>query len=718
MKRLSTLFFLLAMTTMAFAQKTVYIPNEWRNPWNPDTLLYAESDPNNTYTWSKSRSVESDNVIVFWDKGYGSKKPSQSASAYQVDEQDLLKKCEEFFDLEINKLGFVDPVNSNLAKYKVMVLLNHTTDWVCYGGGYDYQVSALWLGPSACKPVGHSVAHEVGHSFHYMCYSEHSGHKDSDTDNTGFHLPCGNGQAIWEQTAQWQAAQSYPNLMFDQSIGVFRRSHNYAFSHEWHRYQSYWFHYYINQYYNDITTVAQVWNQPMTGQSRSNATDFNQALMKLKGLDATGLFRLYYDYAARCATWDLDACRSYGKSYIGDFDYRCVLVGDTAYQVALASVPQASGFNVIPLNVPAAGTTVTTHFTALGRYSKLAKGDPAEMMTGETAWGKTTRTAYVNPTNFKDRGFRLGYVALLKDGTRQYFKADSVYCDGTTQKTCEVSMTVPENTQQMWLIVVPAPSSYVQHKWDENSSNDDMWPYRFSIEGTELGSKAIVYVGSEIDGRDVADVTFTYDIKLPKLDSYVGVTVDVAGKAQAMLGTAFQMNASDIADKMQTWTSSGPSEGKVMFYAMNPTSQARVNRGSTANGYGHWFDESGAVSAYANGYLYSEFSPSSLSFTVGQYPGKLTAGKDYTIGQILRYKQSADKEALARFIFRVHVTGNSEYGAELASVEYTDPRTMGIKDLTPTLSKGEEAIFNLQGRRLSQPQKGINIINGRKIFVK
>jgi len=718
MKRLSTLFFLLAITTMAFAQKTVYIPNEWRNPWNPDTLLYAESDPDNRYTWSKSRSVESDNVIVFWDKGYGSKKPSQSASAYQVDEQDLLNKCEEFFDLEINKLGFVDPVNSNLAKYKVMVLLNHTTDWVCYGGGYDYQVSALWLGPSACKPVGHSVAHEVGHSFHYMCYSEHSGHKDSDTDNTGFHLPCGNGQAIWEQTAQWQAAQSYPNLMFDQSIGVFRRSHNYAFSHEWHRYQSYWFHYFINQYYNDITTVAQVWNTPMTGQSGGNATDFNQALMKLKGLDATGLFRLYYDYAARCATWDLDACRSYGKSYIGDFDYRCVLVGDTAYQVALASVPQASGFNVIPLNVPAAGTTVTTHFTALGRYSKLAKGDPAEMMTGETAWGKTTRTAYVNPTNFKDRGFRLGYVALLKDGTRQYFNADSVYCDGTTQKTCEVSMTVPENTQQMWLIVVPAPSSYVQHKWDENSSNDDMWPYRFSIEGTELGSKAVVYIGSEIDGRDVADVTFTYDIKLPKLNSYVGVTVDVAGKAQAMLGTAFQMNASDIADKMQTWTSSDPSEGKVMFYAMNPTSQACENCGSTANGYGHWFDESGAVSAYANGYLYSEFSPSSLSFTVGQYPGKLTEGKDYTIGQILRYKQSADKEALARFIFRVHVTGNSEYGAELASVEYTDPRTMGIKDLTPTLSKGEEAIFNLQGRRLSQPQKGINIINGRKIFVK
>ena len=457
----------------------------------------------------------------------------------------------------------------------------------------------------------------------------------------------------------------------------------------------------------------------MTGQSSGNATDFNQALMKLKGLDATGLFRLYYDYAARCATWDLDACRSYGKSYIGDFDYRCVLVGDTAYQVALASAPQASGFNVIPLTVPTAGTKVTTHFTALARYSKLAQGDPAEMMTGETAWGKSTRTTYVTPTNFKDRGFRLGYVALLKDGTRQYFNADSIYCDGTAEKTCEVSMTVPENTQQMWLIVVPAPKSYVQHKWDENSSNDDMWPYRFSVEGTELGSKAIVYVGSDIDGRDVADITLTYDITLPKLNSYDGVTVNVSGKAQAMLGTAFQVNATDIADMMQAWTSSGPSEGKVMFYAMNPTTLARVNRGSTANGYGHWFNETGVVTVYASGYLYSEFSPSSLSFTVGQYPGKLTAGKDYTIGQILRYKQSADKEALARFIFRVHVTGNSEYGAELASVEYTDPRTLGIEETKPQASNLKpQIIYNLQGRRLSTPQKGINIINGRKRLVK
>ena len=296
MKRHFVLLAVLLMTALAMhAQKKMYVPDEWRNPWPSDSLLYAENDPDNKYTWSKSRSVESDNVIVLWDKGYGSTLPSKSPSAYRVDEQDLLKKCEEFYDLEINKLGFVDPATTNLRKYKVMVLLNHTTEWVCYGGGYDFEVSALWLGPSACKPVGHSVAHEVGHSFHYMCYSDHSGnnHRSSSTDNTGFHLACGNGQAIWEQTAQWQAAQSYPGEMFNQSIGVFRRSHNYAFSHEWHRYQSYWMHYFLCQYYDDITTVGQVWRQPMTGQSAGNGTDFNQALMALKGLDAVGaVFRL------------------------------------------------------------------------------------------------------------------------------------------------------------------------------------------------------------------------------------------------------------------------------------------------------------------------------------------------------------------------------------------------------------------------------------------
>ena len=158
-----TLMLLFAYAGSTFAQKTVYIPYEWRQN-RTDTLLYKESDPDNKYTWSKTRSVESDNVIIFWDKYYTTNPKNLSKSNfYYVDIDDLLQKCEAFFDLEINQLGFVNPTTSNLSKYKVMVLMNHTETWTCYGGGYDYQVSALWLNPATCKPVGHSVAHEVGH---------------------------------------------------------------------------------------------------------------------------------------------------------------------------------------------------------------------------------------------------------------------------------------------------------------------------------------------------------------------------------------------------------------------------------------------------------------------------------------------------------------------------------------------------------------------------
>ena len=717
MKRLMNILMLLGLAaTGIFAQKTVYIPNEWKNFNSRDTLLYKESDPDNKYTWSKSRSIESDNVIVFWDKFYGTKKPSESPSTYQVDEQDLLKKCEAFYELEINKLGFVDPVKSNIAKYKVMVLLNHTRDWVCYGGGYDFQISALWLGPSACKPVGHSVAHEVGHSFHYMCYAEHSNHRDSQTDNTGFHLQCGNGQAIWEQTAQWQAAQSYPELMYDQSIGVFRNTHNYAFSHEWHRYQSYWFHYYLCQHYDDLTTVAQVWNQPMTGQRQGAATDFNQALMKLKGLDAVGLFRLYHDYASRCATWDLDACKPYRDPYIGDFTFRCVQTGDKTYQVALASTPQSSGFNVIPLQVPEAGTQITTHFTALPSGSALAAGDPAEMMNGETQWGSTNRTTYVSNSNKDNRAFRLGYVALMEDGTRQYFSADSLYCQGTAETTEDVTMTVPEGVSRLWLIVTPAPTNYMPHRWTEKATNAEHWPYRFQLEGTDLTSKATVYVEPTIDGRQVSDITLTYDVNFPySASEYSGTTLTVSGQAAAMLGTAFQLKSSDIGSKIVAYSANGPAAGKIMFYPCNPKDGSIVKRGSTANGYGHWFNATGAVSEWASGYVYSEMNASSLTFSIGQYPGKGKNGTDYTISQALVYKKSASEQATARFVFRIHLKSGAA-SAALASIDYTEPT--GILAVSPDRQQAQSSIYDLSGRKVETPSRhGIYIVNGKKVVL-
>ncbi len=718
MKKITlTAFVLFASWICVGAQKTVYIPNEWRQS-RTDTLLYAENDPDNKYTWSKSRSKETDNVIVFWDKYYGKKSPSEVSGFYNVDIDDLLRKCEAFFDLEINQLGFVDPNNSNLNKYKVMVLMNHTDTWTCYGGGYDYQVSALWLNPATCKPVGHSVAHEIGHSFHYMCYSEASKQGSLLNVQTGFHGAVGNGSVTWEQTAQWQANQSYPELMYDQSIGVFRNSHNYAFTHEWHRYQSYWFFYYLCQYYNDIKTVANVWNWPET-----SVKDFNQVLMDYKGLSVDELYKMYFDYACRLVTWDLEVCKPYRNPYIGDFTYRCALTEDGAYQVALASAPQSTGFNVIPLNVPDAGTEVTTHFTALRYDAKLANGDPGEYLDGNSVFSKANVDNY-QVINGSYRGFRLGYVALLKDGTRQYFSQDSIYCTGGEETTVTLSFTVPDNTDRMWLVVSPALKRYIQHKWDEKFAADDRWPYRVSFEGTDIGGNATVYASPTLDKRNVADITFDFHVVLPtdKIN-FRSTTVNLGGRAAAMLGTAFQCELSRIGSALQAYSVNGPGNGKMMFYPLNPTDYSLAESGSTANGYGHWFNQDGMVCGWNanNSYVFSEFNTSSLAFTIGQNPGKCQVGDTYTIGQAIVYKQNFRQSATARFIF--HVTIGEENGAAqsyLASIDYDDPTGIQwVNANSSTTSNGD--VYTLTGTKVvnsSTLPKGIYIQGGKKVYVK
>ena len=47
-----------------------------------------------------------------------------------------------------------------------------------------------------------------------------------------------------------------------------------------------------------------------------------------------------------------------------------------------------------------------------------------------------------------------------------------------------------------------------------------------------------------------------------------------------------------------------------------------------------------------------------------------------------------------------------------------ESETTGIKSLTPALSEGEGAIYNLRGQRVTQPAKGLYIVNGKKVIIK
>ena len=683
--KMKTKFLLAALLCLmhcvaGFAQKALYIPNEWKNFNSRDTLLYAEVDTERKYTWSKTRSKESENFICYWDKYY-TKEPTQLSSSdfYHVDIDDLLQKAEFFYSLNVGKLAFCDEATSKVKRYKMMILMNHTTTWTAYGGGYDFVIGALWLNPATCKPVGHTLAHEIGHSFQYMCYSDLGGH-------TGFHDAIGSGSTFWEQTAQWQAAQAYPNEKFSQSWFIFPYTANYAMTHEWMRYQSYWWHYYLAEKYG-VDIIGKIWRHPM-----SAASDANQVLMDLMGYDVSSLYKEYFDYAMKMATLDIDFdnIRSESVAFTDSYIYNYVSLGGTKFQVAYSSCPQSTGFNVIPLNVPKAGTTIRTEFVSLKNAAPLADGDPAVYFNGDSRYVALGKTTYNSVSDYRKRGFRLGYVALLNDGTRVYQSEDSVYCTGSSglrTYACTTEFTVPENVQSLYMVVVPAPTAYIQHRWDDNITNDDQWPYTVEFTGTSI--KGAPDISAD---RDICDATLTYQLTLPKSTSaYTSVLVTIDDVAASLVGTAIQASASEIDNRLVEWASKGPQDGEMMFYALTPAEKI-ANAGATANGYGHWFSEGGLRTTYASGYLYSEFSPSALAFYVGQYPGKLTVGKTYKIGQAIKYKKG-DKEAIVRFIFNVTCTSSSSAGScELISMRLFTPGdldgdgTVSHSDLTALLN--------------------------------
>ena len=77
---------------------------------------------------------------------------------------------------------------------------------------------------------------------------------------------------------------------------------------------------------------------------------------------------------------------------------------------------------------------------------------------------------------------------LKNDGTREYYNDNTVHGKGTGEVTEDITAEVPTGTKHMFLVVSPALSTYIQHKWDENIKNDDQWPYQFELVGTTATS--------------------------------------------------------------------------------------------------------------------------------------------------------------------------------------------------------------------------------------
>ena len=357
----------------------IYKPKEMATmDWNADTSKF-----------SLSRSKQSKHFILFWSKEYGSNIPSSAnvPSKYRVDIDDFLAKAESFYDINVNRLKFavVGQHQSNLDKYKILIFLYYQDDWLATGAGYNDTIGALWVSPSTCQPVGSTIAHEIGHSFQYQTSCDLG-----LTHGFRYGYGGGGGNTFWEQCAQWQSFQSYPMEAFTAwHFSEYINNYNKHLLHEDYRYASYFIHYYWAQKYG-IDIIAKLWRQSVQPE------DAIQAYQRLTNISNDQFNDEVYDASSKFVTWDLDSLRSIGKKYIGTQIYKMNRQSDGSFVPDYTFCPQSTGYNALPLNVPDGGTAISAAFTGMPNAQGYNQGDVS------------------------NAGWRYGFVALLKDGSRVY----------------------------------------------------------------------------------------------------------------------------------------------------------------------------------------------------------------------------------------------------------------------------------------------------------
>ena len=455
-KSLLLLLQLLLYSLSVSAQKTVYMPKSISNRMD----LNSSSSQ-----WCYVRSRESDNVVVFWESGFGSD-PSTAPGDYRVDITTLLKVAEKCYSFYRDTLQFALEGSSVTDKHKLIIFLLYTTDWTANGSGEDELVGSLRVSPWAAG-IDNVVAHEMGHCFQYITGCDGDG---------GYRYGLGEngkgGNGFWEQCAQWMSFKVYPQKQFTENdFGTYIKSTHLHILHETPRYANYFLPDYWT-YKHDLTFTGTLWRDSRKPE------DPVETYKRLNSLTQEQFNDEMYEHAARLTTWDIPAIKSYGEKYIDSrAQVKMSRTSDKYWLVDPSQCIENYGYNSIKLNAPAQETEVAVRFS-----------------------GKTGASGY-RAVNTEKGGWRFGFVALCKDGTRYYSDRGAAKMENGKNPEASLSFNCPADGSKLWLVVSGAPQEHWKHEWDDNPSNDEQWPYQVQFVNTNLLGNA-----TEINGPDAEKI--------------------------------------------------------------------------------------------------------------------------------------------------------------------------------------------------------------------
>lgn len=611
------------------------------------------------YSWHRMK--QSDHFFVFWSPEFGDDPNAESVSAsMRVDIDDLLAKAEKYFNTNINTLGMakLGEGKSMLDNYKMQIYLIYQDDWLATGSGYDNKIGALWVNPSTCQPVGSTIGHEIGHSFQYQVYADkvncqgyaadlkhgfRYGFNNSEDPNTA------GGNGFWEQCAQWQAQLDYPSEMFGYHLDVWQKNYFRHFNHPWMRYASYWFQHVMVEK-NGIDAFGKLWRESEFPE------DPLQAYQRLFcNNDQNKLYEDLYYYASHMVNYDLKFAKSTNEGVEdvvvpetakGAYSTSLYRIGSDdesyIYQVGYASCPGTTGFNVIELDVPAAGKTVNVDVQALAVGSDLAKGDKGEQLDGDMKVVGTTKT--YNKQENTGSSFRFGYVAVVN--------GQNVYTEMKQGGKGAAEYTVPQGTSNLYFVIQAAPTTYHPITWQdtaaEQNAADEQWPYTIKVTGTDVSEYIeVVDVNIPAGAQPEDGKSTTVIIKdVPTDAGYDGGTINLAYYDNAALCYAFALTPEQIAEKLvksnaEGWTLDKLNEGEIAMGLQLPdgTYNFTDNQGGTYAGY--WMDGEGNLQGWGSDARTFISLASIYELTYGFMPISEghTAGTIYKASPVMFYKK-------------------------------------------------------------------------------
>ena len=184
------------------------------------------------------------------------------------------------------------------------------------------------------------------------------------------------------------------------------------------------------------------------------------------------------------------------------------------------------------------------------------------------------------------------------------------------------------------MVVAATPETYLQHLWDEDNTNDEVWPFRVKFTGTDL------FGNTSFDGSEKPQsITKVFDIETSAAAGYGGTALTLDEDTIFAIARAFVLQPNDIIAKLKAFTDVETSEVKFLAVKADGSldkSYLEKNADTyySANGFGFWFDKAGDNKDWNSGYSYLEYDPSSWTCQFGVHP-KRVEDESIKVGDVL-----------------------------------------------------------------------------------